>query len=329
VAAVAGAEVEAADVAAAGADGTTRNPTMRTLRSIAALVSLVIAGPALAAAPAPTGFPSAQAAADALVAAAAAQDVPALEAMLAPDGKALVVSGDDVQDRNDRARFAESAKEKLTVVVDPKDPHRATVAVGEDGWPFPAPLLEKDGRWQFDGKAGLREVVDRRVGANELDAIQICHGYVDAQLAYASEDRNGDGVKEYAQKVISSDGKRDGLVWKGADGSLEGPVSEAIARAISEGYKDRTKPYHGYNFRVLKRQGKNAHLGAMDYVVQGRMIGGFALVAWPASYRVSGVQTFIVSHDGVVYEKDLGPDTARIASGMTTFDPGKGWKPVP
>jgi hypothetical protein len=322
--------VAAVVVAAAGvADGKAGIRTMRTLRAIVSVVSLSLAGPALAAAAAPTRYPSAQAAADALVAAAAAQDVAALEAMLAPDGKALVVSGDDVQDHNDRARFAEAAKEKLSVVVDPKDPHRATLAVGEDGWTFPAPLVEKDGQWQFDGKAGLREVVDRRVGSNELDAIQICHGYVDAQLEYAAEDRNGDGVKEYAQRVISTEGKRDGLVWKAADGSLEGPVSEPIARAISQGYKDRTKPYHGYYFRVLKRQGKNAHLGAMDYVVQGRMIGGFALVAWPASYRVSGVQTFIVNHEGVVYEKDLGPDTAKIASGMTAFDPGKGWKPVP
>jgi hypothetical protein len=296
-------------------------------KTLAAALLLLLAPAALAAGP--ESFPSARAAADALVAAATRDDVKALLAIFGPDGKALVVSGDDVQDRNDRAFFAKAAAEKLAVVVDPADPRRATLTAGPDAWPFPVPLVEKDGKWSFSAKGGLKEVVDRRVGANELDAIEICRGYVEAQREYATQDHDANGVLEYARKVISTAGKRDGLVWRNADGSIEGPVSEGIARAIAEGYTDKTKPFHGYRFRVLTRQGKHAPLGAMDYVVKGHMIGGFALVAWPAAYRSSGVKTFIVGHDGVVYERDLGPDTARIVSEMTRYDPGPGWAPVP
>jgi hypothetical protein len=303
---------------------------MRTFKIVVSLAALALGGGALAAGPAgPRTFSTAQEAAEALVAAAAAQDVPALDAIFGPDGKALASSGDEVQDRNDMARFVEAARVKLAIVPAPKDPDRATVVVGEDAWPFPVPLVRTGTTWSFAPKAGLREVLDRRVGQNELDAIQICHGYVEAQKEYAMEDPDGDGVHEYAQRVISTEGKKDGLVWREADGSLGGPVSDAIARAISEGYADKTKPYHGYFFRVLRRQGKHAPLGAMEYVVRGKMIGGFALVAWPASYRVSGVMTFLVSHDGVVHEKDLGKDTASIASRMEAYDPGPGWKAVP
>jgi hypothetical protein len=294
------------------------------------MLALLLPSSALAAAPAgPRAFATPREAADALVAAAGADDTKALLALFGPDGKPLVSSGDAVQDRNDRALFATLAKEKLEVVVDPKDPKRATIVAGPDAWPFPAPLVEKDGTWFFAAKNGVRELVDRRIGSNELDAIEICRGYVEAQKEYAEEDRNGNGVLEYAQKVISTKGQRDGLVWWNADGSIGGPVSDVIAKAISDGYKDRTKPFHGYYFRVLKKQGPHARLGTLDYVIGGKMIGGFALVAWPASYRVSGVKTFIVNHDGVVYEKDLGQDTAKIASGITRFDPGEGWAPVP
>jgi hypothetical protein len=302
---------------------------MNTHTTLLAILALTLSAPARAASPAgPSSFPSAQDAANALVAAAAAQDVPALLALFGVDGTLLVDSGDEVQDRNDRTRFAELAKEKLDVVTDPKNPARATVTVGPDAWPFPVPVIEKGGKWAFSAKDGLQELVDRRVGANELDAIEVLRGFVDAEREYAASDHDGDGVKEYAQRVISSKGKRDGLVWWEADGTLAGPISEAIARAIAEGYTDKTKPWHGYNFRILKKQGKNAPLGAMDYVIKGHMLGGFALVAWPAAYRSSGVKTFLVSHDGVVYEKDLGKDTASIASKMDTFDPGPGWTPV-
>ena len=303
---------------------------MKTFETLIPMLALLLSSSALAAPPAaPRTFASAREAADALVAAAGADDTKALLALFGPDGKPLVDSGDAVQDRNDRAHFAALAKEKLEVVVDPKDPKRATVVVGPDAWPVPAPLGDTDGKWAFAPKSGVRELVDRRIGANELDAIEICHGYVEAQKEYAEEDRNGNGVLEYAQKVISTKGQRDGLVWWNADGSIGGPVSELIARAISDGYRDRTKPFHGYRFRVLKKQGSHARLGTLDYVIKGKMIGGFALVAWPASYRVSGVKTFIVNHDGVVYEKDLGAETATIASGITRFDPGEGWQPLP
>jgi DUF2950 family protein len=320
-----------ADAAAVGGvDRNGEDGSMRTLRTSILFVAIGLATGALGASAAgPRTFASARDAANALVAAAGAQDVPALLAIFGPDGKALVASGDDVSDRNDRTRFAEMAREKLEVVLDPKDPHRGTVVAGPGSWPFPVPLLEKSGRWSFATKTGLREVLDRRVGANELDAIEICRGYVEAQEEYAQEDWDGNGVLEYAQKVISSEGKRDGLAWRNPDGSLGGPVSEGIAKAMAEGYADKTSPYHGYRFRILKRQGPSARLGAMDYVIGGKMIGGFALVAWPASYRVSGVKTFIVSHDGTVYEKDLGKDTEKIVSGMAGFDPDKSWKVVP
>jgi hypothetical protein len=311
-------------------NGTPEEIPMTTFKTLFAVTLLLLAPRAQATTPAgPETFPSARAAAEALAAAAGADDVKALLAILGADGKTLVVSGDDVQDRNDRASFAKDAREKLDVVVDPKDPARATVVAGPDGWPFPVPLVEKGGKWSFSSRSGLRALVDRRVGSNELDAIEICRGYVEAQKEYATEDRNGNGVLEYAQRVLSTAGTRDGLAWWNADGTLSGPISETIARAISEGYKDRTKPFHGYFFRVLKRQGSHAPLGALDYVIEGKMIGGFALVAWPAAYRTSGVKTFIVSHDGVVYEKDLGTDTAKIASAMSRFDPGPGWTPVP
>ena len=172
-------------------------------------------------------------------------------------------------------------------------------------------------------------MLTRRVGANELDAIEICRGYVDAQQEYAQEDRDGDGVLEYAKKVISTEGKRDGLVWRNADGSLGGPIAEEIAGAIAEGYSDKARPYHGYRFRILKRQGRYARLGAMDYVIAGKMIGGFALVAWPAEYAVSGVKSFLVNHDGIVYEKDLGRDTAKVVARMDRYDPDKSWTAVP
>ena len=302
---------------------------MTTLRLLTAIAALGVAASAPAADPAgPRTFATPREAGDALVTAAAADDVAALRALFGPEGTALVVSGDEVRDRNDRARFVEDARAKLDVVMDPQDPRRAGIRVGQEGWPFPVPLVEKAGRWSFAVKEGLREVVDRRIGGNELDAIEICRGYVEAQREFAEEDRDGDGTVEYAQRVISSPGKRDGLVWRNADGSLGGPVSERIAQAIAEGYKDKTKPYHGYFFRVLKRQGPSAPLGALDYLVGGHMIGGFALLAWPAQYRVSGVMTFQVSHDGVVFQKDLGPDTAKLAAKIDRYDPGKGWTAV-
>ena len=303
---------------------------MRTLRAVLAFAVLGMAARSPGASPAgPMTFSTPRHAAEALVAAVGDQDVVALVAIFGADGSALVVSGDDVRDRNDRVKFTELARERLDLAVDPKDGHKAAIVVGNEAWPFPVPLVEKDGKWSFATKKGLREVLTRRIGSNELDAIEICRGYVEAQLEYAEADRDGNGVLEYAQKVISAGGKRDGLAWRNADGSLGGPIAEEIAGAIAEGYSDKAQPYHGYHFRILKRQGRSARLGAMDYVIGGKMIGGFALVAWPAEYAVSGVKTFVVSHDGIVYEKDLGRDTAKVVGRMDRYDPGKSWKAVP
>jgi hypothetical protein len=301
---------------------------MNTLRVLVALVSLGVAARSAAAGTPPRTFDSARAAAEALVAAAAADDVAALTAIFGSASAGLVASGDEVQDRNDRAKFVEQARRKLDVAVDPKKATRATVRVGDDGWPFPVPLVAKKGKWAFSSQEGLRELLARRIGANELDAIEICRGYVEAQGEYAAEDHDRDGVLEYAQHVISSPGKRNGLVWKESDGSLGGPIAEGIARAIAENYTDKASPYHGYHFRILTRQGSSARLGAMEYVLGGKMIGGFALIAWPAKYGSSGVKTFIVNHEGVVHEKDLGKETSTIAARIDRYDPDRTWHAV-
>jgi hypothetical protein len=202
------------------------------------------------------------------------------------------------------------------------------VAVGAEQWPLPIPVVLRKGQWYFDTKEGRRAILLRRIGANELDAITICRGYVEAQHEYASQIHDNSGVNQYAQRIISTPGKQDGLVWRNEDGSLAGPISEAIAKAIAEGYSTKNQPYHGYYFKVLKGQGAAAPLGELDFVIEGAMIGGFALAAAPAEYRVSGVKTFIVSHDGVVYEKDLGPDTLNAFMKMERYNPDKNWAPT-
>jgi hypothetical protein len=270
-------------------------------------------------------FDTPQHAADALIQAADTYDVPALEQILGPQGVDLVASEDRVNDKNIAAAFAKKAHEKQTVNIDPKNPARANLVVGTDDWPLPIPIVRQNGKWRFDTKAGREEILFRRIGANELDAIEICHGYVEAQYQYASEKHDGAEVNQYAQRVISSPGKHDGLVWRDASGNLDGPVSEGIAKALQQGYSDRGQPYHGYYFKILKGQGPAAPLGQMDFVVEGAMIGGFGLAAAPAQYRVTGVKTFIVSYEGVVYEKDLGPDTLKIFKSMELYNPDSTW----
>jgi DUF2950 family protein len=273
-------------------------------------------------------FASAQAAADALVGAAAQYDVPALMEILGPDGHDLVVSEDPVLDKNLAAEFAKMAKEKMTVIPDKANPKKATVVVGPDDWPLPIPVVEKEGKWSFDTAAGKREILMRRIGRNELDAIEVCRGYVEAQNEYASVPRGGSEVPQYAQRVIGNAEKQDGLAWHDKDGTWRGPIGEKIAGAIAEGYSTRGAPYHGYYFKVLKGQGPAAPLGQLDYVVNGVMIGGFALAAAPADYRVTGVMTFIVSNDGVVYQKDLGPKTLDTFRAMERFNPDQTWAAV-
>ena len=270
-------------------------------------------------------FATPKEAADAIIQAASDFDVPTLLEILGQDGKDLVASGDTVQDKSRAVAFAAKAKEKTEVVIDPKDKASATLIVGSDDWPVPIPMIRKHGKWYFDSKSGRDEILRRRIGANELDVISICRGYVEAQEEYALTVHDQSGVNQYAQLIISSPGKQDGLTWKNSDGTWGGPVGEGVAKALEQGYTSRGEPFHGYYFKVLKGQGPSARLGTLDYLVEGAMIGGFALVAWPAEYRVTGVQTFIVSYDGVVYQKDLGADTTKIASAMERYNPDKTW----
>jgi Protein of unknown function (DUF2950) len=273
-------------------------------------------------------FPTPQAAADALITAAETFDVPALEQIFGPGGKEIIHSGEPAHDREIAKQFAELARTKMDVSVDSKTKTRAFIMVGDDNWPFPVPLVKSGTTWSFDSKAGLNEILRRRVGRNELDAIQISHGFVEAQDDYAQTKHGDPPVNQYAQKIISTPGTQDGLAWQNPDGTWGGPVGEKVARAIEHGYSTKSEPYHGYYFKVLKGQGPDAPLGQMDYVVNGAMIGGFALVAFPAQYKVTGVKTFMVSNDGVVYEKDLGPNTVELAQKIERFNPDKSWNPV-
>jgi DUF2950 family protein len=278
------------------------------------------------AAQAPKLFDSPQKAAEALIQAAGSYDIPVLLEIFGPDGKDFVSSADPVQDKNRAMEFAAKARDKSVVSLDPQNPRRAVLLVGNEDWPLPVPIVKRADGWYFDSGAGRKEILLRRIGSNELDAIQICRGFVEAQKEYASEVHDGSGVHQYAQKIISTPGKQDGLYWNNEDGTPGGPISEAVARAIEEGYSaGQPSGYHGYYFKVLKGQGPAAPLGQLDYVIEGIMIGGFALAAVPAEYRVTGVQTFIVSYDGIVYQKDLGPDSVAIGKKMERYNPDKSW----
>jgi hypothetical protein len=272
------------------------------------------------------GYAKPKEAAEALVKAAESFDLPALLEILGPDGKSLVSTEDPVQDKNNAKAFAERAREKLSIQNDPSDKNRKILSVGKLDWPMPIPVVKREGKWYFDSKAGHDEILYRRIGANELNAIEICRGFVEAELEYASTIHDNSGIHQYAQKLISTPGKQDGLYWENADGTPGGPISKGVAKAIEEGYSlSPGSAYNGYYFRVLKGQGPAAPKGELDYLIKGMMIGGFALVAAPAEYRVTGVQTFIVSHDGIVYQKDLGPDTLNIVKQMDRYNPDKTW----
>src|SRR4030095_15696223 len=228
-----------------------------------------------------------------------------------------------VQDQKRAVAFAEKAKEKTS--LEQKGDH-AIMEVGKDDFPLPIPIMKRKGKWVFDTNVGKEEILNRRVGENELNAIEICRGFVDAQHEYAAEKRDGSKVNQYAQRVLRTPGKHDGLAWQNPDGTSGGPVGEEVAKALQEGYKaERGTPYHGYYFKVLKGQGPDASMGEMDFVVGGAMIGGFALAAAPAEYRVTGVQTFIVGPDGGVSQKDLGHDTLTTFKSMDRYDPDKTW----
>jgi hypothetical protein len=308
------------------------NPKWRMTSGMLALCCLLASGvfvkQSFAANDKARAFQTPQAAADALVAAAEEWDVPALEAIFGPGGKEILHTGEPARDREIASEFAKQARTKMEVSIDPKSKKRAFISIGNDDWPFPVPLVKSGPTWSFDAESGLDEIILRRIGRNELDAIEICRGFVEAQHEYAMTKRGDSRVNQYAQRIISTPGKQDGLAWQNPDGTWDGPIGENVARAIQRGYTTRTEPYHGYFFKVLKGQGPDAPLGEMDYVVNGAMIGGFALIAFPAEYKNTGVMTFMVSNDGVVYERDLGPNTVNEAMKIDRFNPDKTWVPV-
>ena len=269
-------------------------------------------------------FATLQAAIQATIQASEHNDTAALLRIFGPEGKEIVESGDPVQDTNDRQEFVDLAGEKLQVNRDPANPHHATFSVGIEDWSFPIPLIQKAGKWRFDSAAGAVEVLAHRIGENELNAIELCKGFVEAQLEYATTLHDGSGLLEYAQRFMSTPGRQDGLYW---DRVPESFVPKSFAAAASD-ESGSAKPYHGYYFRILKAQGSDAPGGALNYVVNDRMIGGFAMIAWPADYGASGIKTFIVSHNGVIYEQDLGTDTPAILKEITSFNPDPSWHKV-
>lgn len=273
-------------------------------------------------------FDTPQEAADSLIQAASAFDVNALKEILGPESADIISSEDPVADKERAVAFAAKAKEKMTVVPHPKFLSRAILLVGTDDFPMPIPIIKRKAKWLFDTKAGREEILTRRIGTNELDAIAICRGFVEAQREYAQEKHDGSSVNQYAQRIISTPGKHDGLAWENTDRTWGGPVGERVARALEQGYSTQNKPFHGYYFKVLTKQGPDAPLGEMDFVVNKAMIAGFALVAAPAQYRVTGMKTFMVGSNGTVYQKDLGQNTLKAFEKVDRFNPDKTWKPT-
>jgi hypothetical protein len=278
-------------------------------------------------APATKTYATPEEARDAFVQAAAA-GMDALKALLGPGADDAIRTGDPVQDKVALDRFKSRAKEKAQLVPAEENPDRITLEVGNEEWPMAIPLLKKSGRWHWDLREGKIEIRNRVIGGNELDGIAICVGFVEAQQKYAEVDRTGKGIPTYASKLVSTPGQKDGLYWQGEDSPIS---AEGFAKAAAQGYTAASKGqgYHGYRFKLLTGQGASAYGGARDYLVSGLMIGGFGLVAWPVEYEVSGIKTFIVNQDGVVYEKDLGPQTSTIAPAMTRFNPDKTWDESP
>jgi hypothetical protein len=265
----------------------------------------------------------------ALMEATKKNDTKAMLAILGPEAKSLIESGDQVSDRAAGERFVKSYEESNKLVK--SGDTQAILEVGKDAWPFPIPLVKESAGWRFDTKEGREEIINRRIGRNELDVIQVSLAFVDAEREYYQRDPDGDKLLQYAQKFHSTKGKRDGLYWETKPEEQPSPLGPFVAHARAEGYKGaagKPIPYHGYYYKLLTGQGKDAEGGAYDYLVRGKMMGGFGMVAYPAQYGSSGIMTFIVNHDGVVYQKDLGPKTASVAQSMTRFNPDKTWTPV-
>lgn len=283
-----------------------------------------------AAAAQPKTFASAEEAVKALMAAAKSNNDKEMLAIFGPGAKELIFSGDAAADRQRRARFIKAYDEKNRLVQQGND---MILVIGNEDWPFPIPVMKKGDSWIFDIARGREEILNRRIGENELDAIQVCRAIVDAQREYAMKDRDKNGLLEYAQKFRSDAGKKNGLYWDSKAGEPQSPLGPITVQARGEGYRGNTSggptPYHGYFYRILTAQGKDAAGGAYSYLVKGKMIGGFAVVAYPAEYENSGVMTFIVNHDGKVFQKNLGSNTASIAKAMKEYNPDSSWTAVP
>ena len=308
--------------------------TLNVSRVIASAIVIFVTGalagqqPRILTVQPPKSFDTPHQAAQELIQAAAAYNVAALRSILGADGEDLFSSTDPVRDKFLAASFAAIAREKNRVASDPRHPNWATLVIGSEEWPFPVPLMMRNGKWIFHAKAGRAEILYRRIGGNELNAIQVCRGYVEAQREYAAQSHDGSGIQQYAERIISTPGKEDGLYWIKADGTKRGSISEGIARAIQEGYNSEKGQYHGYYFKILKGQGPAAPLGRIDYVLPGVMVVGFALVAVPSEYRKTGVKTFMVSNNGIVYEKDLGPKSLDLVKNMDLYNPDRTWRRV-
>ena len=275
-------------------------------------------------------FASPEEAVKALIDAAKAGNKEELSAIFGPAAREILSSGDAVEDRAVREQFLKAYEAKHALITD--GDAKAVLQVGTNEWVFPIPIVKRGQKWSFDTKKGKEEIINRRIGRNELDTIQTCLAYVDAQREYAGKDRDSDGLFEYAQKFVSTPGKKDGLYWEAKPGEEESPFGDLFARATREGYKKTSNkpiPYHGYFFKVLKAQGKNAPGGAYDYIIKGKMFGGFGMIAYPAQYGVSSVMTFVVNQLGRVYQKNLGKGTSKIALKMTEYNPDKTWQVSP
>lgn len=274
-------------------------------------------------------FVTAEEAVSAFIAALQKDDTAELKNILGSGTDELLSSGDPIADKEARADFVASYQEKHTINADGEN--KMVLVVGNNDWPMPIPLMKKDGKWFFDGKAGAEELVNRRIGGNELGAIAVCQGFVDAQHEYAAVGRDGDPAGIYAMKLVSDEGLHNGLSWKTSEGEDPSPAGEFVANAASEGYRvteGSRKPYHGYYYRMLYSQGENAASGAREYFKDGLLTEGFALIAWPAEYNVSGIQTFIVNQDGTVFQKDLGDTTASEVETINSFNPDSTWTAV-
>jgi hypothetical protein len=305
-----------------------RKSSISLLLPLMLLVVLASAMPVLAASAKNTknSYATVEEAVKSLVQAVRSNDTKELLAILGPGSQEIISSGDPVADKSGRERFVNLYDEKN--VIEGADTGRAVLSLGNEDYPFPIPVVKKGKVWRFDTRAGKEELLNRRIGRNELEVIDVLRAYVDAQREYATEDRDGDGVLEFAQKIRSTPGKKDGLYWATKEGEEASPLGPLAAKAAQEGYTKEDTALYGYHFKILKAQGKDADGGAFDYLVNGKMILGFAMVAYPAQYGSSGIMTFIVNQNDIVYQKNLGKNSARIAASMKLFNPDSSWKKV-